>query len=98
MTESMPKPLNPVTRLAGKFGIFFRKMRFAEAPRSQALFGQACYLAGAQAAFQILAAASEKSPGEAIIIWGELQSEILGALAKPADPLIEMPPENKVVM
>lgn len=98
MSDQARPPLNPVQRLAGKFGIFFRKMGLAKAPRQQALQLQGAYLAGAQAAFQILAAASTATPEDAIIIWGELQSEILGAQAKPADPLIEMPPENKVVM
>ncbi len=69
----------------------------AGAPKEQVLFGQGCYLAGAQAAFQILAAASDKTAEEAIIIWGELQQEILNAVARPEDPLTS-PSKDRIII
>lgn len=84
--------------LAGKWGVFRRRMKLDEMPHEQALFAQGCYLAGAQAAFQILAAASEKTPEEALIVWGELQTEILNAMPKPKENLVEVPPEKTVII
>ncbi len=84
--------------LNAKFGLF-RKRLPADMPPQQLLFGQSCYLAGAQAAFQILAAASDKTREESIIIWHELQQEILGAVAQPAEKnLVITPPEKRVII
>lgn len=86
-------------------------MRLDEMPAEQALFAQGCWLAGAQASFQILAALSEsnKSAAEVQFGWAELQEEILKAnealtkRAVPADPepeesLIQTPPEKKIIV
>ena len=84
--------------LSGKFGILRRKMKFDEMPREQALFGQGCYLAGAQAAFQILAAASDKTREEAVMIWAELQNEIMAAIPKMEGDLAELKPEKSLIV
>jgi len=84
--------------LAAKWGIFLRKAMPRDTPREQLLFAQGCYLAGAQAAFQILELASQKTQDEAIIIWHDLQDEILGAVAKPQDNLVVTPPEKRVII
>ncbi len=84
--------------LNGKFGLFRKKLP-ENMPTQQLLFAQSCYLAGAQAAFQILATASDKTQEEAIIIWHELQQEILGAVAQPAEKnLVITPPEKRVII
>jgi hypothetical protein len=97
--------------LASKFGIFRKKMQLDEMPAEQALFAQGCWLAGAQASFQILAALSEsnKSAAEVQMGWAELQDEIMKAnealtrRAKPAEPepeesLIQALPEKKIIV
>lgn len=84
--------------LAGKFTQFRYAMHLDEMPPEQTLFGQGCYLAGAQATFQILAAASDKTREEAIIIWAELQNEIKTAAPRPTKPLVELPPEKQVII
>lgn len=84
--------------LGGKFGIFRKKMRLDEMSPEQARFGQGCYLAGAHAAFQILAATSDMTREEAIVAWAELQNEILSAVPKPSTPLVELPPEKKLII
>lgn len=78
--------------LAEKWTIFVTKLP-QEAGREQILFAQACYLAGAQAAFQILGAASNKTQEEAITIWGEFQREILDAVGRP-----QQPPEKQIIV
>ena len=83
--------------LAGKWGIFLKKLP-PEMNREQLLFAQACYLAGAQAVFQILGAASDATREEAIIIWRELQQEILTAAGRPAQPLVSLPPEKQIII
>lgn len=88
----------PRLTLAGKFAQFRQAMGVDAMPREQALFGQGCYLAGAQASFQILAAASDKTREEAIVIWAELQNEIRNAAPRPTQPLIELPPEKQVII
>lgn len=84
--------------LAGKFGEFRAVMRVDEMPREQALFAQGCYIAGAQATFQILATASELTKEEAIVAWAELQNEIRNAAPRPSKPLVELPPEKQVII
>ncbi len=84
--------------LAAKWGIFLRRAIPPETPREQLLYAQSCYLAGAQAAFQILELASGKTQEEAIIIWHDLQQEILGAVAKPQDNLVVTPPEKRLII
>ena len=81
--------------LAGKFGRFRRAKKFDEMPREQAMFGQGCYIAGAQAVFQLVIAMADLSPGEATIAMGELQTEILNAMPKP---VIDTPPEKVVIV
>lgn len=84
--------------LADKFTLFRQRLQFDQMSREQALFGQGCYLAGAQAAFQILAAASDKTREEAIVIWAELQHEILAAAPQPNQPLVATPPEKTLII
>lgn len=76
-----------VMTLGEKFTIFRAKAMPEGCPMQQAMFGQACYLAGAQAALQILVNASGKTAEEAVIIWGSLQKEILDAVGKPKEPI-----------
>lgn len=60
------------------------------------------YLAGARAAFNILAGASELSQEEAIAVWKGLSDEmdIAAKIGTPDDPrnMIAMPPEKKIIM
>ena len=84
--------------LAGKFGKFRRAMKLDEMPREQALFAQGCFVAGAQAVFQLVIAMSDKTPAESIIAMGELQTEILNAMPKPEEKLVETPPTDIVIM
>lgn len=84
--------------LAGKWGIFRRKMGLHELEMEQQLAAQGCFLAGAQAAFQILGAASTKTKEEAIVIWGEFQQELLQAVRPKDQPLVEIPPEKRIVI
>lgn len=67
-------------------------------PPQQALGFQGAYLAGAQASFQILAAASDCTREEAIIIWAELQNEIKTAVPRPTKSLVELPPEKQIII
>lgn len=83
--------------LAEKWKAFLKKLP-QEAGKQQILFAQACYLAGAQAAFQILGAASDKTQEEALIIWGEFQREILEAVARPSQPMVVTPPEKHLII
>lgn len=83
--------------LAEKWNNFRQKLP-AEAPAQQILFAQASYLAGAQAAFQILGAASDKPREAAIIIWGSLQQEILQAVGKPKENLVVVPDEKRIII
>lgn len=94
MTQDAP----PRQTLAGKFAQFRQAMGIDNMPREQALFAQGSFLAGAQASFQILAAASDCTREEAIIIWAELQNEIKTAAPRPSQPLVELPPEKQVII
>ena len=82
--------LQPKRRLAAEFSKFRAVMKLDELPPTAALALQASYITGAQAAFLILQKASEATREEAILIWGELQQEILTAMPKP--------PEKKMVV
>ena len=84
--------------LAGKWGIFKRQVMPKEAPQQQVLFGQGCYLAGAQAAFQILSATSEMTPERSLVAWHELQAEIMNAVGRPQESLVDLPPERQVIV
>lgn len=88
----------PKRRLSAKFSEFRKVMRLDEMPESAALALQGSYIAGAQACFQILQAASKESAQDALIIWGELQNEILTAMPKREKPLVEMLPEKKIIL
>lgn len=82
--------------LAGKWGIFRRKMKLDEMPNQQALFIQGAYLAGAQAVFQLVIAMSDKTVEESVIAMGELQTEILNAMPKPEEKrLVTVPGEER---
>ena len=81
--------------LAGKFGIFRRKMKLDEMPEDQALYIQGVYVAGAQAAFQLVIAMADKTPEESVIAMGELQSEILNAMPKPEEKRLVMLPGER---
>jgi hypothetical protein len=75
--------------LGGKFGIFARKMKLDLLPREQAYGVQQVYLAGAQAAFQILATASNLPAVQARAVWSGLQQEIMDANLKPQQVVTE---------
>jgi hypothetical protein len=83
--------------LSSKFGQFRKVMRLDEMPEAQARFAQMCYLAGAQACFQILAkvAESDASAAEVQMAWASLQQEILAAAekTKPQPVDVEEPQE-----
>lgn len=81
----------PKRRLAGKFGEFRKAMKMDTMPEFAAMSLQGSYIAGAQACFQILQAASKESAEDALVIWGELQQEILTAMPKREKPLVEVP-------
>jgi len=72
--------------LSSKFGIIRAKFQLDEMPENQARWGQAMFLAGAQSAFQILAATSDMSREDSIIAWKNLQDEIIAALPPPVEP------------
>lgn len=82
--------------LAEKWTTFVTKLP-QEAGKEQILFAQACYLAGAQAAFQILGAASTKTQEEALTIWHDFQQEILNAVGRPQEPLVQVPKPSLIV-
>lgn len=82
--------LGPKRRLAGKFTEFRRVMKMDTMPEFAAMSLQGSYIAGAQACFQILQAASKESAEDAIVIWGELQTEILTAMPKRERPIVEV--------
>jgi hypothetical protein len=86
--------------LAGKFGIFRRRMRLEEMPENQALYIQGAWLAGAQACFQVLAdlSASDLTAEDVRAGWAAVQQEILNAMpqAEP-EPVIHIP-EPGIVM
>ena len=87
--------------LSGSFGRFRRKLNLDEMPQEQALFAQGCYIAGAQACFQILAALSEsdKSAAEVQIGWADLQQEIINAVPKaPKKEEDALPPERSLII
>lgn len=84
--------------LSERFTTFRHKFRLDEMPPQQAMFLQGAYIAGAQASFQILATASDKTREEAIVIWHDLQEEILAAAPKPPPPLIATPPEKSLII
>lgn len=84
--------LAPKKRLAEKFTAVRRLMRLDELPPNAAMMMQSMFIAGAQAAFQILQKASDEAPEVALIIWGELQDEILNAMPKKKEePRIVVP-------
>lgn len=84
--------LQPKRRLAGEFTKFRKLMRLDEMPPNAVMMLQGSYIAGAQAAFTILQKASELSAEDAVILWGELQSEILNAMPKREEkPLVQVP-------
>ena len=83
--------IGPKKRLAAKFGEFRRVMRLDEQPEFAAKALQGAYIVGAQHVFQILQAASKESAEDALVIWGELQQEILTAMPKPEKKLVEVP-------
>ncbi len=62
-------------------------------PREQMKLVQFAYIAGAQAAYQILAEASGKTAEEAVAIWGDLQKEMLDAV-QAKKPLVVVPKPN----
>lgn len=72
--------------LSSKFGIIRAKFQLDEMPENQARWGHAMFLAGAQAAFQILAATSDMSREDSIVAWKNLQDEIIAALPKSVEP------------
>lgn len=90
-------------KLSDKFSVFRSIMKLDEMPEQQARFAQSSWLAGAQAAFQLLASFSDLEHDESIRQWHGVQQEILeaiGAKAKPVtpdEPLVVVP-ENKVVL
>lgn len=86
----------PTRRLAGKFSDFRRRLRLDEMPETSALMLQGAYIAGAQAAFQVLSEASKETPEDAIVIWGELQNEILNAI--PKAPVVQAMPEKRLII
>jgi hypothetical protein len=80
-------------RLAGKFGIFRRYFHLDEMPESAAKAMQGAYLAGADAAFRILAGASVLSQEDALTVWQDLKEEIRLMLpgVTPENPEPESP-------
>lgn len=84
--------MGPRRRLAGKFGEFRKAMKLDEQPEFAAMALQGAFIVGAQAAFQILQAASKESAEDALVIWGELQTEILTAMPKKEKPMVEAVP------
>lgn len=89
---------NSIGPLAEKFAKFCGAMRISEMPREQALFAQGSFLAGAQASFQILSSASDKTREEALMVWAELQNEIRNAAPRPTQPLVVTPPEKQIIV
>ena len=81
--------------LSYKFGIIRAKFQLDEMPENQARWGQAMFHAGAQAAFQILAATSDMSREGSIIAWKNLQDEIIAALPESAS--VEPEEEKRIV-
>lgn len=83
--------------LGSKFQQFIAAFLPPTAPQNQALFAQACFLAGAHSSFQILAHAATKSREESVVIWTDLQNEIKGAVPK-RENLVELPPEKQIIV
>jgi hypothetical protein len=88
----------PKKRLAEEFTAVRRLMRLDQLDPNGALMLQSMYIAGAQACFKILQRASKLSAEECLVVWGELQSEILNAMPKREEKLVEMPPEKRLII
>jgi hypothetical protein len=84
-------------KLADHFNKFREKLP-RNMPREQALFAQACYLAGAKATFTILAAASELSQEDAVAQWAFVQQEISDAVSAPQEEKLVQPVMNPALV
>jgi glycogen debranching enzyme len=77
-------------KLSDHFTGFRRAMRLDECKPEHALFIQGSYVAGAQAAVQILAAANDlPTKEETAQVWADLWKEIMAATPKASEPVEE---------